>query len=146
MSNATHETAPTEFVQVGGVRFAYRRFGRPGDFPLLLLNHLAATLDDWDPKVTNGLAADREVILFGDDAEQPHQMQGIGVAAIDGQRLPAALLGFRHLAGKTAGGNQLAFPERAEQHHGGVQEVGIEREFLGGTRPHHRGRSLPHAE
>ena len=64
MSNATHETAPTEIVQVGGVRFAYRRFGRPGDFPLLLLNHLAATLDDWDPLLTNGLASEREVILF----------------------------------------------------------------------------------
>ena len=49
MSNATHETAPTEFVQVGGVRFAYRRFGRPGGLPLPLLNYLAATLDDWDP-------------------------------------------------------------------------------------------------
>ena len=64
MSNATHETAPTEIVQVGGVRFAYRRFGRPGDFPLLLLNHLAGTLDDWDPLVTKGLACEREVILF----------------------------------------------------------------------------------
>src|ERR1700736_4622217 len=64
MSNATYETAPTEFVQVGGVRFAYRRFGRPGDLPLLLLNHLAATLDDWDPLVTKGLASEREVILF----------------------------------------------------------------------------------
>src|SRR6266481_9353258 len=64
MSNATHETAPTEFVQVGGVRFAYRRFGRPGDLPLLLLNYLTATLDDWDPLVTNGLACEREVILF----------------------------------------------------------------------------------
>jgi len=64
MSNATYETAPTEFVQVGGVRFAYRRFGRPGDLPLLLLNYLAATLDDWDPLVTKGLASEREVILF----------------------------------------------------------------------------------
>ncbi len=64
MSNATHETAPTEFVQVGGVRFAYRRFGRPGDLPLLLLNYFAATLDDWDSLVTNGLACEREVILF----------------------------------------------------------------------------------
>jgi pimeloyl-ACP methyl ester carboxylesterase len=64
MSNATHETAPTEFVQVGGVRFAYRRLGRPGDLPLLLLNYLAATLEDWDPLVTNGLACGREVILF----------------------------------------------------------------------------------
>lgn len=64
MSNATHETAPTQFVEAGNVRFAYRRFGRPGDVPLLLLNYFGATLDDWDPKVTNGLAADREVILF----------------------------------------------------------------------------------
>src|ERR1700737_3990136 len=64
MSNATYETAPTEFVQVGGVRLTYRRFGKPGDLPLLLLNYLAATLDDWDPLVTNGLACEREVILF----------------------------------------------------------------------------------
>jgi pimeloyl-ACP methyl ester carboxylesterase len=64
MSNATHETAPTEFVQIGGVRFAYRRFGRFGDLPLMLFNYFAATLDDWDPLVTNGLACGREVILF----------------------------------------------------------------------------------
>jgi len=68
MSNATYETAPTEFVQVGGVRFAYRRFGRPGDLPLLLLNYFAATLDDWDSLVTNGLACEREVILFDNAA------------------------------------------------------------------------------
>jgi pimeloyl-ACP methyl ester carboxylesterase len=64
MSNATHETTPTAFVEAGNVRFAYRRFGQPGGVPLLLLNYFAATLDDWDPKVTNGLAAGREVILF----------------------------------------------------------------------------------
>jgi pimeloyl-ACP methyl ester carboxylesterase len=64
MSSSTHETAPTEFVQAGDARFAYRRFGRPGGVPLLMLNYFGATLDDWDPKVTNGLAADREVILL----------------------------------------------------------------------------------
>jgi pimeloyl-ACP methyl ester carboxylesterase len=64
MSNDTHETAPTQFVQVEGVRFAYRRFGRRGGLPLLFLNYFAANMDDWDPKVTNGLAAVREVILF----------------------------------------------------------------------------------
>jgi pimeloyl-ACP methyl ester carboxylesterase len=63
MSNDTHETAPTQFVQVGDVRFAYRRFGRPGGLPLLLLNYFAANMDDWDPKVTNGFAAERDVIL-----------------------------------------------------------------------------------
>jgi pimeloyl-ACP methyl ester carboxylesterase len=64
MSNDTHETAPTRFVQVGDVGFAYRRFGRPGGFPLLLLNYFAANMDNWDPKVTNGFAAERDVILF----------------------------------------------------------------------------------
>src|SRR5215468_2585766 len=64
MSNNTHETAPTRFVQVGDVGFAYRRFGRPGGLPLLLLNYFAANMDSWDPKVTNGFAAEREVILF----------------------------------------------------------------------------------
>lgn len=60
----THETAPTQFLQVGGNRVAYRRFGRPSNYPLLLLNFFAAAMDDWDPKVTNGLAVHREVILF----------------------------------------------------------------------------------
>jgi pimeloyl-ACP methyl ester carboxylesterase len=44
--------------------FAYRRFGRRGGLPLLLLNYFAANMDAWDPKVTNGLAAERDVILF----------------------------------------------------------------------------------
>src|SRR5262249_8984680 len=35
-----------------------------GSLPLLFLNYFAANLDDWDPKVTNGLAAEHEVILF----------------------------------------------------------------------------------
>ena len=64
MSNDTHETAPTRFVQVGDARFTCRRFRRPGGLPLLLLNYFAANMDDWDPKVTNGFAAERHVILF----------------------------------------------------------------------------------
>ena len=63
MSNITYETAQTQFVKAGDVRFAYRRFGRAGRLPLLLLGYFTANLDRWDPKVTNGFAADREVIL-----------------------------------------------------------------------------------
>jgi pimeloyl-ACP methyl ester carboxylesterase len=59
-----HETAPTQFVQVGDVRVAYRRFGKRGALPLLLLNYFAANMDDWDPKITNGFAAARDVIIF----------------------------------------------------------------------------------
>src|SRR6266853_2711060 len=62
-SKDTHESARTQFVQIGDVRFAYRRFGRHGGLPLLFLNYFAANMDDWDPKVTNGFAAERDVIL-----------------------------------------------------------------------------------
>src|ERR1700720_1601613 len=63
MSNITHETAPTQFVQAGDIRFAYRRFGPRGGIPLLLLNYFAAHMDDWDPKITNGFAEGRDVII-----------------------------------------------------------------------------------
>lgn len=61
MSNDTHETTHTQFVQVGDVQFAYRRFGQRHGLPLLFLNYFAANMDDWDPKVTNGLAAVRVI-------------------------------------------------------------------------------------
>src|SRR5260370_20812422 len=64
ISNDTHESARAQFVQIGDVRFAYRRFGRYGGLPLLFLNYFAANMDDWDPKVTNGFAAEHDVILF----------------------------------------------------------------------------------
>src|SRR5690349_12996652 len=64
MPQDTHETAPTRIVEAGNIRFAYRRFGRPGGTPLLLLNYFAANLDNWDPSVTNGFAAQRDVILL----------------------------------------------------------------------------------
>jgi pimeloyl-ACP methyl ester carboxylesterase len=60
----THETAPAQFAPAGDVQLAYRRFGPRGATPLLLCNYFAANMDDWDPKVTNGLAAEHEVILF----------------------------------------------------------------------------------
>jgi pimeloyl-ACP methyl ester carboxylesterase len=64
MSNYTHQTAPTQFVEANGIRFAYRRFGKPGGVPLVFNQHVVGTMDYWDPMVTDGLARDREVILF----------------------------------------------------------------------------------
>jgi len=46
------------------VRYAYRRFGKPGTVPLLFLGYFNSNMDAWDPAVTNSLAADHEVILF----------------------------------------------------------------------------------
>jgi pimeloyl-ACP methyl ester carboxylesterase len=65
MSNSfTHETVTTGFVEAGGVRFAYRRFGRPSDTPLVFCHRFRGTMDDWDPAVINGFAQARDVILF----------------------------------------------------------------------------------
>ena len=60
----THQTAPTQFVEANGIRFAYRRFGKTGGVPLVLSQHYIGTMDYWDPTVTDRLARDREVILF----------------------------------------------------------------------------------
>lgn len=62
----THNTAPTCFVEVDGARFAYRRWGNSGTGqpPLFLLQHFRGGMDNWDPLMTDGLAAGREVILY----------------------------------------------------------------------------------
>jgi pimeloyl-ACP methyl ester carboxylesterase len=51
-------------VDGAGIRFAYRRFGKNEGVPLVFFQHFTGTMDNWDPAVTNGLARDREVILF----------------------------------------------------------------------------------
>jgi hypothetical protein len=52
MSNFTHETVQTQFVEANGIRYAYRRFGKPGTIPLLLLEYFNSNMDGWDPGVT----------------------------------------------------------------------------------------------
>jgi pimeloyl-ACP methyl ester carboxylesterase len=64
MCGYTHHTAPTQFVETNGIRFAYRRFGNNNGVPLVFNQHLMGNLDSWDPAVTDGLAREREVILF----------------------------------------------------------------------------------
>jgi pimeloyl-ACP methyl ester carboxylesterase len=57
-------TAQTQFLQAGDQTYAYRRFGSGPGLPLLFLQHFTGTLDNWDPAVTDPLAAGREVMLF----------------------------------------------------------------------------------
>jgi pimeloyl-ACP methyl ester carboxylesterase len=64
MSTDTAVTVRTRFVETDTIRFAYRRWGKPGRFPLVFLNYFSGNLDDWDPQVTDGFAADHDVILF----------------------------------------------------------------------------------
>ncbi|KOV20488.1 alpha/beta hydrolase [Streptomyces caelestis] len=60
----SYKNTPNRSVSVRGVTFAYRRLGPDNGVPLILLNHLSAVLDNWDPRVVNGLAARRPVITF----------------------------------------------------------------------------------
>jgi len=55
----------TRAITAGGVDFAYREVGEtnPG-VPVVFLIHLAAVLDNWDPRVVDGFAAKRRVIAF----------------------------------------------------------------------------------
>ena len=64
MDSYTHHTAPTQFVEANGIRFAYRRFGKKEGLPLVFIPHILGNMDSWDPSVTDGFAKDREVILF----------------------------------------------------------------------------------
>lgn len=61
---ATLETAPTLYVEGGGIRFAYRQLGPSNGTPLVLLQHFSGNIDAWDPAVVNDLAVDRPVIAF----------------------------------------------------------------------------------
>lgn len=56
--------APTQLVDTGGARFAHRRLGPLSGVPLVMLQHFRGNMDNWDPAVVDGFAADRPVILL----------------------------------------------------------------------------------
>ena len=88
MTALSHQTAQTQFVNANGIRFAYRRFGRPNAVPLVFNQHYTGTMDHWDPAVTDGFAKDREVILFNNagiassSGEVPTAFEDVGANAI----------------------------------------------------------------
>jgi pimeloyl-ACP methyl ester carboxylesterase len=88
LTTHTHQTAPTQFVETNGIRFAYRRFGSAGGVPLVFNQHFTGTMDNWDPAVTDGLAEERSVILFDNagisssSGEVPTGAQEMGANAI----------------------------------------------------------------
>src|SRR3954453_4434097 len=75
------KTRPTQGLDVGGTTFAYRELGPRGGTPLVFLHHFTAVLDDWDPRVMDGLAAHRHAIAFDN--------RGIGAS---GGKLPHTLV------------------------------------------------------
>jgi pimeloyl-ACP methyl ester carboxylesterase len=63
MAMDTHTTAPNRYVEANSIRYAYRRFGAEKGVPLLFLQHFRGGMDNWDPRVTDGLAEDCPGIL-----------------------------------------------------------------------------------
>jgi pimeloyl-ACP methyl ester carboxylesterase len=60
----TWQTAPTRTINVAGTPFVYRELGPRTGVPVIFLHHFTAVLDDWDPRVIDGVAAERHVIAF----------------------------------------------------------------------------------
>ncbi len=88
MTRHTHETAPTQFVEASGIRFAYRRVGLTRGVPLVFLQHLTGTMDSWDPLVVDGFAEKRPVVVF-DNA---------GVSRTDGETPTTVAAMAEHVA------------------------------------------------
>jgi pimeloyl-ACP methyl ester carboxylesterase len=81
-----YKDAPTNMIDVGGVNFAYRQLGTSNGAPVIFLNHLGAVLDNWDPRVVDGIAAKHRVITFdnrGIGASQGSSPDSIAAMARD---------------------------------------------------------------
>jgi pimeloyl-ACP methyl ester carboxylesterase len=61
---ATYSQVPTQLLNVDGTRFAYRKLGVETGVPVIFLHHFGANLDEWDPRVIDGIAAHRPVVAF----------------------------------------------------------------------------------
>ncbi|WP_045824245.1 alpha/beta fold hydrolase [Williamsia herbipolensis] len=123
---------PTRTIAVDDTEFAYRSYGRPGGVPVVFLHHLAANLDNWDPRVIDGIAAGHHVIAFdnrgvgasgGTTPDTIEAMAADAIAFIDAMGLTEVdLLGFS-MGGFIA---QVIVAERPEL---------IRRVILAGTGP-----------
>jgi len=104
----SYKNAPTRTITAGGVTFAYRELGPKSGIPVVFLTHLAAVLDNWDPRVVDGIAAKHRVITFDNrgvgasTGSTPRTIQAMATDAVTFIRA----LGFEHvdLLGFSMGG------------------------------------------
>ena len=89
---------PTQVVRAAsGIDFGYRRVGNRGGTTLLLANYFAANMDDWDPLIVDGLAADRDVITF----DYPGIGSSAGATPATVAEFAVDCVGFLHALGLT---------------------------------------------
>ena len=85
----TWQTTPTKTIDVGGTSFTYRELGTQDGVPVVFLHHFTAVLDDWDPRVIDGIAASHHVIAFdnrgvgGTGSKVPTNIEAMGTDAIE---------------------------------------------------------------
>lgn len=84
MSSVKWKDVPTRSIDVDGVPFVYRELGPSSGVLVVFLHHLMAVLDDWDPRVIDGIAAQRRVIAFdnrgvgGSGGSVPNTVEAMG--------------------------------------------------------------------
>jgi pimeloyl-ACP methyl ester carboxylesterase len=60
----SYAKAATRTILAGGVTYAYRELGPKAGIPVVFFVHLAATLDNWDPRIIEPIAQYRHAITF----------------------------------------------------------------------------------
>ncbi|WP_040840127.1 alpha/beta fold hydrolase [Nocardia brevicatena] len=84
----TWKDVPTQTVDAAGVTFAYRELGAQSEVPVVFLHHFTAVLNDWDPRVIDGIAAHHRVIAFDNrgvgatGSSAPSDIEQMGADAI----------------------------------------------------------------
>lgn len=60
----SYAKAPVRSATANGVTFSCRELGPAGGVPVVFFVHLAATLDNWDPRIVDPIAQHHHVITF----------------------------------------------------------------------------------
>jgi len=60
----SYKDAPAHTITAGGATYAYRELGPKGGVPVVFFVHLAANLDNWDPRIVDAIAKGHHVVTF----------------------------------------------------------------------------------
>nr|WP_321291765.1 alpha/beta hydrolase [uncultured Trichococcus sp.] len=63
--SGTYIDAPNKSIRAtNGITYAYRELGEKTGVPIIFFTHLSANLDNWDPRIIDGIAKEHWVITF----------------------------------------------------------------------------------